>query len=556
MPPILPTHVTQHTLWQALTGDLPPLALPPAPIARAGVDSRDMRPGDLFVAFVGDTTDGHNFVGDALQRGAQAVICEERGRAAAVAAGATIIDCRAQRAAPAGSAWAAAPANAMRDLRLAYIVDSSVDGLQRVGGFQRMHRANPALSVIGVTGSVGKTSTKELTFAVLSQRYVTLRSKGNLNSDQGLPLSLLEIDASYERAVLEMGMYGLGEIAGMCVLARPRIGVMTNVGPVHLSRLGSLDNIQQAKSELVQALPAAADGGVAILNWDDERVKAMAHQTRARVFRYGLTPAADLWAEEITSAGMEGIRFRFHYRRAEGGKVESLYVRVPLLGRHSVHTAMRAAAVGLVEGLSWEEIVAGMQSLPGQIRLVAVKGIHGSTVIDDTYNSNPVAARTLLEWARAAHPGAQLVAVVGDMLELGPDAARYHQELGALNLLYDLAPQPGGRRVAVLGDMRELGDETEEGHRMVGVRAADVVNLLVTVGELGRTIGDEARAAGFPADCLYYAADDDGAIAFLQQAICAGDLVLVKGSRAVGMERIVPAISQDDRAGSAPRPTH
>ncbi len=520
MPPILPTHVTQHTLWQALTGDLPPLALPPAPIARAGVDSRDMRPGDLFVAFVGDTTDGHNFVGDALQRGAQAVICEERGRAAAVAAGATIIDCRAQRAAPAGSAWAAAPANAMRDLRLAYIVDSSVDGLQRVGGFQRMHRANPALSVIGVTGSVGKTSTKELTFAVLSQRYVTLRSKGNLNSDQGLPLSLLEIDASYERAVLEMGMYGLGEIAGMCVLARPRIGVMTNVGPVHLSRLGSLDNIQQAKSELVQALPAAADGGVAILNWDDERVKAMAHQTRARVFRYGLTPAADLWAEEITSAGMEGIRFRFHYRRAEGGKVESLYVRVPLLGRHSVHTAMRAAAVGLVEGLSWEEIVAGMQSLPGQIRLVAVKGIHGSTVIDDTYNASPQSV------------------------------------IAALNLLNDLAPQPGGRRVAVLGDMRELGDETEEGHRMVGVRAADVVNLLVTVGELGRTIGDEARAAGFPADCLYYAADDDGAIAFLQQAICAGDLVLVKGSRAVGMERIVPAISQDDRAGSAPRPTH
>jgi UDP-N-acetylmuramoyl-tripeptide--D-alanyl-D-alanine ligase len=478
-----------------------------------------MGPGDLFAAFVGDNTDGHRFVGDAFRRGAQAVICEERGREAAVAAGATIVNCRADRAAPAGSAWATAPANAMAGQALAYIVDSSVDGLQRVGGFQRMHRANPALSVIGVTGSVGKTSTKELVYAVLKQRYVTLHSKGNLNSDQGLPLSLLELDASYERAVLEMGMYGLGEIAAMCVLARPRIGVMTNVGPVHLSRLGSLDNIRQAKSELVQALPAAEDGGVAVLNWDDERVKAMADLTRARVFRYGLTPEADLWATEISSAGMEGIRFRFHYRPSEGGKVESLYVRVPLLGRHSVHTALRAAAVGLVEGLGWEEIVAGMQSLPGQIRLVAVKGINGSTVIDDTYNASPQSV------------------------------------IAALNLLNDLAPQPGGRRVAVLGDMRELGDETEEGHRMVGVRAADVVHLLVTVGDLGHTIGDEARAAGFSADCLHHADTAEEAISFLQQAIRSGDLVLVKGSRAVGMERIVPAISQDDRA-AAPRSTH
>ncbi len=519
MPPILPTRITQHTLWQALTGELPPLALPPTPIAHAGMDSRDMGPSDLFIALVGDNTDGHRFIADAFGRGAQAVICEERGRAAAFAAQAEIIDCRAGQA-PANAAWAAAPTNALQGRQLAYIVDHSVVGLQRVGGFQRMHRANPALTVVGITGSVGKTSTKELVYAVLKQRYVTLHSKGNLNSDQGLPLSLLELDASYERAVLEMGMYSLGEIACLCTLTRPRIGVITNVGPVHLSRLGSIDNIQQAKAELVQALPGADDGGVAILNWDDERVQAMAAQTSARIFRYGLTPAADLWADEITGAGMEGIRFRFHHRRSDTGKVESLYVRVPLLGRHSVHTALRAAAVGLVEGLGWEEIVAGMQNLPGQIRLVAVHGINDSTIIDDTYNASPQSV------------------------------------IAALNLLNDLSPQGSGRRVAVLGDMRELGDQTEEGHRMVGVRAADVVSLLVTVGELGRTIGDEARAAGLPADRLYSTDSADEAIAYLQHAICAGDLVLVKGSRAVGMERIVPAISRDDQAQRVLRPNH
>lgn len=509
MPPILAVQINQHLVWQALTGDLPPLALPPTPIAHAGLDSRDMGPGDLFVACEGSQTDGHNYVGQALHRGAHVVICEIRGRDQAAAAGATIIDCR--RAAPqtTGQVWGHAPTNSLAGKSLAYIVDDSVEGLQRVGGFQRMHRVNPQLSVVGITGSVGKTSTKELTHAVLRQRYTTLHNKGNLNSEQGLPLTLLELQPEHERAVLEMGMYALGEIHTMAALARPRIGVITNVGPVHLSRLGSIENIAQAKSELVRALPSADDGGIAILNWDDEYVKAMAEVTRARVFRYGLTPEADLWADEITGAGMGGIRFRFHHRH-ESGKTESLHVRVPLLGRHSVHTALRAASVGIVEGLSWEEIVAGMQSLSTQIRLVVVPGINGSTLIDDTYNASP----------------ASMVA--------------------ALNLLNDIEPDKSGRRVAVLGDMRELGDYTDEGHKIVGRRAADVVDILITVGELGRAIGEEARSAGLPAERLYITKTFEEAIALIHRAIHANDMVLVKGSRALGMDKIVPAISRDD----------
>lgn len=514
MPPVLATQITQHTLWQALTGVLPPLALPPISVPHAGLDSRDMEQGDLFVACQGQNTDGHRFVGDALRRGARAVICEAQGEEQARAAGATVIDCRRAAERP-DRIWAGAATDSLAGAALVYLVDNSVAALQQVGGFHRVHRSNLDLGVIGITGSVGKTSTKELTAAVISQRFHTLHNKGNLNSEQGLPLTLLELSAEHERAVLEMGMYALGEIQAMCELARPRLGVITNVGPVHLSRLGTIENIAQAKSELVRALPSADNGGVAILNWDDERVQAMAALTPARIFRYGLTPEADLWADEIVGAGMEGIRFRFHYRRPTGERhsserIDSLHVKVPLLGRHSVHTALRAAAVGLVEGMSWEEIIAGIQSMPGQLRLVVVPGINGSTLIDDTYNASP----------------ASMVA--------------------ALNLLNDLESSGGGRRIAVLGDMRELGNYTGEGHQIVGRRAADVVDILVTVGELGRAIGEEARDAGFAPDRLFMTATFEEAVDLLRRELGPGDLVLVKGSRAVGMDSIVLAISHDD----------
>ncbi len=506
MPPIIRTRITQQTVWQALTGTLPPLGLPPTPVTTAVIDSRDAEPGSLFVALPGERTDGHRFIGQAIAQGARTVICEARGQEQAQEAGALILDCRQERP--------AAPRpelpEPLADRPLVYLVDDSVQGLQALGGFQRIHRTQPELRVVGITGSVGKTSTKELTASVLAQRFATLHNPGNLNSEQGLPLTLLSLGLEHQRAVLEMGMYALGEIRALCRLARPHIGVITNVGPTHLERLGTMERIAQAKAELVQALPRADDGGVAILNWDDPRVRAMAEQTQARLFRYGLTPEADLWADEIESAGLEGIRFRFHYRppgqaKANREKVDSLYVRVPLLGRHSVHTALRAAAVGLVEGLTWGEIVAGLQSIQGQLRLVVIPGIQGSRILDDTYNASPAST------------------------------------LAALNLLEDL--QNGGRRIAVLGDMRELGSYTEEGHKVVGIRAAAVADILVTVGELGRIIGQEAQASGLPPERIHTATDAEEAITHLQELIQPQDLVLVKGSRAVGMDRIVAGIS-------------
>jgi UDP-N-acetylmuramoyl-tripeptide--D-alanyl-D-alanine ligase len=479
------------------------LALAPVPLPAAAVDSRDVRAGDLFVALKGTVTDGHDYIAAALANGAQAVIAEVRGQGAARAAGAAIVDCTRGR-------WAlnaSLPAGYQAGQPIIYLVDDSQAALQQAGAFQRVHRASPALRVIGITGSVGKTSTKELTASVLRRRFATIASQGNLNNEQGLPLTLLGIGPEYERAVLEMGMYDVGEITQLCRLARPHVGLVTNVGPVHLERLGTMARIAQAKSELPQALPAADDGGVAILNWDDERVRAMAGMTPARVFRFGLTAESDLWADEITGLGMEGVRFRFHYRRPGQLRTETLAVRVPLLGRHSVHTALGAAAVGLVEGMDWDEIVAGMQSMPGQLRLVVVAGLNGSTVIDDTYNASPAST------------------------------------IAALNLLADVAPSGRGRRVAVLGDMRELGDYTAEGHQLVGRRVADVADLLVTVGELGTAIAIEAQAAGMRSEQVHCLTEPGATIALLGRTLQEGDLVLVKGSRAVGMDAIVAGIA-------------
>ncbi|HSD85605.1 MAG TPA: UDP-N-acetylmuramoyl-tripeptide--D-alanyl-D-alanine ligase, partial [Anaerolineae bacterium] len=369
-------------------------------------------------------------------------------------------------------------------------VDHSLIALQELARWWRGHLRD--LRVIGITGSVGKSSTKELIATVLERDFTVLKSEGNLNNEIGLPLTLLQLDAQ-QRAVLEMGTYARGEIARLAELARPSVGVITNVGPVHLERLGSIEAIAAAKAELVQALPPE---GVAILNYDDARVRAMRDQTRAQVLTYGLDPQADLWADEIASEGLEGIHFTLHYRG------EEFHVQVPLLGRHSVHTSLRAAAVGLAEGMIWDHILEGLQDRRAQLRLVAVPGPNGATILDDSYNASPASV------------------------------------IAALNLLAEL----GGRKVAVLGDMLELGEYEDEGHRMVGLRAIDAADVLVTVGELGRTIAQEALSNGMAQDRVKMCATNDEAVAYLETMVQPGDMVLIKGSHGLHMEEIVNAL--------------
>lgn len=451
------------------------------------IDSRKAEPGTVFLAFRGENVDGHAFVSDAFTRGAVAVVVD----AAAFATDVSILDLTQD---PQPSV-AVEPPVIIR-------VPDVLQGLQRAAAFWRQQFD---VRVIGITGSVGKTTTKEVTTRVLQQRYRVLHSTGSYNNEIGLPLTLLQLTSEHELVVLEMGMYVQGDIRSLAKIARPQIGILTNVEPVHAERAGTLENIALGKRELVEALPPAPEG-LAILNYDDPRVRAMAEVAQAHVFTYGLDPQADLWADEVESLGLEGLRARLHYGQ------ESWDVFAPLLGRHSVHTLLRAAAVGLTSGLSWQEIVAGLQTPGAQLRLVSVRGPRQSLVLDDTYNSSPPSA------------------------------------LAALNLLADLgasrlgAPGLGGRGIAVLGDMLELGKYEEEGHLTVGCHTAAVAAQLVTVGPRGALIARGARSCGMSSEQVHEVANNEEALACLLALLEPNDVILVKGSRAMHMEEIVQAL--------------
>jgi UDP-N-acetylmuramoyl-tripeptide--D-alanyl-D-alanine ligase len=453
----------------------------PQIITDVAIDSRLSIPGSLFVALPGERTDGHFFVSAAFARGAIAALVQQD-----MPAEFPVLDLRE----PLTFAQAASvPAPVC--LR----VDDTLAALQALAVAWRRRLD---LRIVGVTGSVGKTTTKELIAAVLGTRYRTFKTEGNYNNEIGLPLMLLKLTEAHERAVLEMGFYQVGEIALLCEWARPHVGVVNNVYAVHLERAGSLDAIVQGKGELVAALPPAPEG-VAVLNRDDPRVMLMRERTQARIFTYGLDPTADLWADQIESRGLAGVYFHLHHGR------ETLHVRVPLLGQHSVHTALRAAAVGLVEGLTWQEIVEGLQSIGAvQLRLAAVRGPGESLLIDDTYNASP------------------------------------ESTIAALNLLSEI----DGRRVAVLGDMLELGAFEETGHRMVGQRARDVADLLVTIGPRARLIAEEAGRAGLPAASIREFDTGDEALPYLRGLVRAGDVVLLKGSRGLRLDRLVRALGE------------
>ena len=328
----------------------------------------------------------------------------------------------------------------------------------------------------------------------MRQRFNTFKSQGNLNSETGLPMMIAQMNETHQRAVLEMGMFARGEIRELCKIAQPRIGVVTNVGPTHLERLGSIENIARAKAELVEALPS---DGVAILNGDDERVMAMRDQTHARIMCYGLNPQCDVWADQIESHGLDGVSFALHHHD------EHLHVRVPLLGRHSVHTALAAASVGIAEKMSWDEIVRGLSDVAAQLRLIAVPGENGTTILDDSYNASPASS------------------------------------IAALNLLAEL----NGRKIAVLGDMLELGDMEKRGHEMVGGRAAQIVDALIAVGARGKWIGESAIETGLSAERVFFAENNSRAVELVREIAQAGDLILIKGSRGVKMEEIVATLA-------------
>ncbi len=447
-------------------------------ITGAVIDSREADQGNVFIALPGERVDGHDYVGQAFQAGASFALVDKD-----LSGSFAQLDLR--------------KAPTLEDLEVletpvCLLVEDSLTALQQIA---RFWRSKLNVKVIGITGSVGKSTTKELVAEILGHRYITLKNEGNYNNEIGLPMTILGLREEHQRAVLEMGFYVPGEIKFLCEIAKPAIGVVTNIGTVHAERAGSQEVIARGKAELVESLP---EDGVAILNYDDPFVRQMAEKTRAQVLFYGLSRDADLWADQVEGLGLEGIRFRLHYRN------EVLHLRVPMLGRHSVHTALRAAAVALADGLDWEEIISCLRFGHMQLRLVAVRSHSGALLLDDTYNASP------------------------------------QSTLAALNLLEEL----DGRKIAVLGDMLELGQYEQQGHEMVGIRAAEVADLLVTVGLRGHMIAQAAREAGLPPEKITETENTSDASDFLVDILEPEDVVLIKGSRGMQMDTIIPVLEQ------------
>ncbi len=436
----------------------------------AAVDSRHVIPGACFVALPGERTDGHRFVAEAARNGAAVAIVERS------------VDLPPEL-----------------DVALVQVAEPLV-ALQELAAWWR---ARFPVRVVGITGSTGKTIAKEMTADVLSRTLGVLRNEGNLNSETGLPMTLLRLEPTHEAAVLEMSMYVEGEIARLAEIARPEVGVVLAVHPTHLERAGSLDAIARAKAELPAALP---DGGLAVLNADDPRVAAMAGITPAEVWTFGLGPAAQVRAEEVTSDGVAGTTFTLH---APWG-VRRLRSATP--GRHLVPHALAAAAVAEWFAVPFDEVAAGLAAgSHAAHRMAVLEAASGATLVDDTYNASPVSVGAALEFVAET-----------------PVAA-------------------GRRRLAVLGDMLELGPDEERLHREIGVKAAAVLDGLVAVGERGRWIADAAHAAGLASVATARDAEEAVSVVDRQLGPGVGDLLLVKGSRGIELDRLVAAL-----AGTSP----
>lgn len=455
------------------------------------VDSRFVRPGDLFCALKGERVDGHDFVGRAFEAGAlAALVARDPGGPV-----------------PSGRVLLRVP-----------------DVLAALGTLARRHRERFPVPVIAVTGSVGKTTTKDLVASALGAARRVLANRGNLNTDIGLPLTLFELGPEHEIACLEMGMRGPGEITRLAALAHPVAGIITNVGPVHIELLGSLEAIARAKEELLWALPEGT--GTAVLNADDPVVADMARRHRARLARvvtYGLDRPADVTARDLDH-GTEGeTTFRVIAAGfAEAGPGDLGRFSIPLGGRHSVSNALAAVATALLWGVAPDAIRTGLRHPRLSAMRQEVTEVAAVRVINDAYNAGPASMAASVDYLAA------------------------------------LRARRGGRAVAVLGDMLELGDLSETAHRDLGrVVARAGLDLLVAVGPRAAALADEAARTGLgPERVIHFSGDDANAAAARAALdyVRPGDTVLVKASRGMKLEEVVEKLVDGLRAREAGRP--
>ena len=448
--------------WMHAQGDFDP-----SPTALGySIDSRTINPGELFFAVHGERMDGHDYVEAALTNGATAAVVSKH--------------------------WSA-PAT-IDQTKLLRVPDEDPDGVLRAMQRLAKHvRRVWAGRVIGVTGSAGKTTTKECIAAVLAQKFEVLKTTGNLNNHFGVPLQLLRLEPQHEIAVLEMGMNHAGEITALANIAEPNWGVVSNVAPVHLEFFSDgIAGIARAKYELVAALPP---DGYAILNADDDRVAAFARGMGERALLYGTDSRAYVRADDIRDAGLDGTRFTLF--------VEDLSreVHVRLIGRHNVLNALAAISAGLLSEIDIDTCVAAVEEMRPTEKRGRVLEFRGARLIDDTYNSNPKALASMVDALRQT-PASRRFVVAGEMLELGPEGAALHRAAGEQMAGVD----------AVIG-VRGLASEIVEGARAQGIAA----EFVESPGE---------------------------ASVWLEQNLRKGDVVLLKGSRGVRLERALEALQE------------
>ncbi|MUP48296.1 UDP-N-acetylmuramoyl-tripeptide--D-alanyl-D-alanine ligase [Veillonellaceae bacterium M2-8] len=419
-------------------------------------DTRTLTQQSLFVALTGDRFNGHDFVLEAVKKGATGIVVSE---------------------------------NRPEYRSLDAIVFLVADTLQAYQQLAQFHRRRFSIPVIAVTGSVGKTSTRNIIASVLSQKFNVCQTEKNFNNEIGLPKTLLQLDKTHEVCVVEMGMRGLGQIAALASIAEPTVGVVTNVGKSHIELLGSIENIARAKAELVEAL---SEEGIAILNQDDSRVAAMSNVCKGKVIGYGVSCEAAVQAERIR-VSEKGVSFMC--RCFDQG----FEVKIPVLGKHHVYNALAAIATGRLLGLSENQMIRGLSEYKGVPMREELIHIDSYTFINDAYNANPASMMAAIQ---------------------------------TLSML------PRGKKIAVLGGMLELGEWSVSEHEALGAAVVQAnIDVLITLGELAAASARAARKAGMTA--VYEVKTHQEAASKIKEHLSPGAIILLKGSRGFSMEKVL-----------------
>ena len=431
------------------------------------IDTRTLKGGELFVALQGPHHDAHDFLSQAARKGAAGFMVQS---------------------------WPARRGAALRGLPVIQVKDTTV----ALGQLAGLVRSKSTARVIGVTGSTGKTLTKDFLASVLQRNYKTVASQGSFNNEVGVPLTLLSIKPSTEMVVLEMGSRGPGHIAQLCSFAKPDAGIVTNVGVTHYKYFKSEENVALAKAELLKAIPPE---GFCVLNADEPRYKWLARRCGGKDFCFGTSRASQVRGEDLRVNDRGKPSFTIMYNGSRIG------IDLPLPGRHNLYNALAAAACSLALGLGLEQVKAGLEKARlTEWRMEMFKTSEGVTILNDCYNSNPAAMKA------------------------------------ALKSLADI--DASGKLIVVLGDMAELGSISEEAHHRVGELVVESgADVLITVGKRARDIASAARHRGLPRGSVFPTRDVVQAAEVLRSVLEPEDMVLIKGSRSLGMERLAHSLA-------------